>query len=58
MDLKKLIVSQVKKAAVKEAANKIMPMESDAPKKFGKGKAAALLAVLAAVAAAIPEFLK
>lgn len=58
MNFKKLIVSQVKKAAVKEATGKILPMDVDAPKKFGKGKAAALLAVAAAVAAAIPEFIK
>ena len=58
MNLKKLIVSQVKKAAVKEATSKILPMDGDAPKKFGKGKAAALLAVAAAIAAAIPEFIK
>lgn len=58
MNLKKLIVSQVKKTAVKEATNKILPMESDEPKKLGKGKLAAILAVIAAIAAAVPEFIK
>ena len=58
MDLKKLIVSKVKDAALKDASNKILPMDSDAPKKLGKGKMAAILAVVAAIAAAIPEFIK
>lgn len=58
MNLKKLIVSQAKKAAINEAANKILPMDSNLPKKFGKGKAAALLGILAAIAAAVPAFIK
>lgn len=58
MNLKKIIVTQVKKAAVNEAANKILPMDSDLPKKFGKGKAAALVGILAAIAAAVPAFIK
>lgn len=58
MNLKKLIVSKVKDAALKEASTKILPMDSDAPKKLGKGKLAAILAVVAAVVAAIPEFIK
>jgi hypothetical protein len=33
-------------------------MEGDAPKKIGKGKVAAVLAVIAAIAAAVPEFIK
>lgn len=58
MNLKKLIVSKVKDAALKEASNKILPMDSDLPKKFGKGKAAALVGILAAIAAAVPAFIK
>ena len=58
MNLKKLIVSKVKDAALKEATNKILPMDGGAPKKLGKGKLAAILAVVAAIAAAIPELIK
>jgi hypothetical protein len=58
MNLKKLLVSKVKDAALKEATNKILPMDGDAPKKLGKGKLAAILAVVAAIAAAIPELIK
>lgn len=58
MNIKKLIVSKVKDAAIKEATNKILPMDGDAPKKLGKGKLAAVLAVAAAIAAAIPELIK
>ena len=58
MNIKKLIVSKVKDAALKEATNKILPMDGDAPKKLGKGKLAVILAVVAAVAAAIPELIK
>ena len=58
MNLKKLLVSKVKDAALKEATNKILPMDGDAPKKLGKGKLAAIHAVVAANAAAIPEFIK
>lgn len=58
MNLKKLIVSKVKDAALKEISPKILPMEGVAPKKLGKGKLAAVLAVIAAIAAAVPEFIK
>lgn len=53
MDLKKLI----KKAAVEQVAAKILPMES-APKKLGtKSKIAAILAVVAAVAGALSQYI-
>lgn len=58
MDLKKLLVSKAKDAVIKQASEKILPMEGDAPKKIGKGKVAAVLAVIAAIAAAVPEFIK
>ena len=57
MNLKKLIASKVKDAALKEASEKILPMEGAAPKKLGKGKLAAILAIIAAIAAAVPEFI-
>lgn len=57
MNLKKLIVSQAKKAVVKEATNKILPMGGDAPKFGVKSKAAAALVTLAAIATAIAEYL-
>lgn len=58
MNIKKLIVSKAKDAVLKEATKKILPMDGNAPKKLGKGKLAAILAVVAAVAAAIPELIK
>jgi hypothetical protein len=58
MNLKKLLVSKAKDAVIKQASEKILPMEGDAPKKIGKGKVAAVLAVIAAIAAAVPEFIK
>jgi hypothetical protein len=56
--LKKLIISKVKDAALRQASEKILPMEGVAPKKLGKGKLAAILAVAGAIAAAAPEFIK
>jgi hypothetical protein len=55
--LKKLIVSQVKKAAIKEATNKILPMDGDAPKFGKKSKAAAVLVTFAGIATALAEYL-
>jgi hypothetical protein len=57
MNLKKLIVSQVKKAAVKEATNKILPMGGDAPKFGKKSKIAAALVTFAGIATALAEYL-
>ena len=53
MDLKKIIVG----AARKEAVNKILPMEGDAPKFGKKAKAVAALGTIAAVATAAAQFL-
>lgn len=53
MDLKKIIIG----AARKEAVNKILPMESDAPKLGWKTKLAGILTTIAAVAAAAAQFL-
>jgi hypothetical protein len=53
MDLKKLI----KKAAVEQVTNKILPMESP-PKKLGtKSKIAAILAAIATVAGVLSQYL-
>lgn len=57
MNLKKMIVSQVKKAAVKEATNKILPMEGVAPKFGKKSKVAAALIAAASIATAVAEYL-
>ena len=57
MDLKKLIKSQAEKALLKEAANKILPMEGAEPKVGKKTKAVAALGVIAAVATAAAQFL-
>lgn len=56
--LKKLIATQAKKAVLKEVTDKILPMDGDAPKKFGKkSKAAAALVVVAGIATALAEYL-
>lgn len=49
MNLKKLIL--------KEAATKLLPMESDQPKLGTKAKLAALLGTIAAIATAASHFL-
>ncbi len=53
MDLKKLI----KKAAVEQATNKILPMDGTKPKLGWKAKLAGILATIAAVATAASQFL-
>ena len=57
MDLKKLIKSQAEKALLKQAANKILPMEGAEPKLGKKAKVAAVLGTIAAVATAAAQFL-
>lgn len=57
MDLKKIIKMAAKDKLLGGAANKILPMEGNAPK-FSKGKLAAVLTIVAAIAAALPELLK
>jgi len=57
MDLKKLAAKAVKKAVVKEATNKILPMDGEKPKMGWKTKLAGILGTIAAVAAAASEFL-
>lgn len=53
MNLKKLI----KKAAVEQVAEKILPMDETKPKLGKKAKLAALLGTIAAVAATGAQFL-
>jgi len=57
MDLKKTIGRIGKDALLKQAANKILPMEGDAPKLGKKAKAVAALGTIAAVATAVAQFL-
>jgi hypothetical protein len=57
-NLKKLIQKEAEKAILKKTVGKIMPMDSDTPKKFGaKSKAATALVVVAGIATAIAEYL-
>lgn len=53
MDLKKVITGVV----VKEATNKILPMDAAPPKLSRKAKLAALLATIASLATAASHFL-
>lgn len=57
MDLKKTIGRIGKDALLKQATNKILPMESAAPKLGKKTKAVAALGAIAAIATAIAQFL-
>jgi len=57
MDLKKLAAKELKKAVVKEATKKILPMEAAKPKVGLKAKVAGILATIAAVAALGAEYL-
>lgn len=57
MNLKKLAMDQLKKAAVKEATNKILPMDGEKPKMGWKVKLAGILATVAAVAGAAAQYL-
>jgi hypothetical protein len=57
MNLKKLAMDQLKKAAVKEATNKILPMDGAKPKMGWKVKLAGILATIAAVAGAVSQYL-
>lgn len=57
MDLKNLIKKEAEKALLKKATDKILPMDSDAPKLGWKAKLAGILATVAAIAAAASEFL-
>ena len=57
MNLKKLAMDQLKKAVVKEATNKILPMEGTKPKLGTKAKLAGILATIAAVAGAASQYL-
>jgi len=53
MDLKKIIT----KIAVKEATNKILPMDDAQPKMGKKAKIAGILGVIATIAAAGAQYL-
>ena len=57
MNLKKLAMDQLKKAVVKEATNKILPMEGTKPKLGTKAKLAGILATIASVAGAASQYL-
>ena len=57
MNLKKLAMDQLKKAVVKEATNKILPMDGTKPKLGTKAKLAGILATIAAVAGAASQYL-
>lgn len=57
MDLKKTIGRIGKEALLKQATNKILPMEGDAPRLGKKAKAVAALGTIAAVATAAAQFL-
>lgn len=57
MDLKKTIGRIGKDALLKQATNKILPMEGDKPRIGPKAKAAGILAAIAAVAGALSQFL-
>lgn len=57
-NLKKLIQKEAEKAILNKAVGKILPMDGEAPKKFGKkSKAATALVVVAGVATALAEYL-
>lgn len=57
MNLKKMFESTLKDAVLKEAGNKILPMDHE-PKKLGfKAKLAGVLATIAAIAAAGSQLL-
>ena len=58
MNLKKLIKREAEKVILKKAAGKILPIDEEAPKKFGtKSKAATALVVVAGIATALAEYL-
>ena len=57
MNLKKMFESTLKDVALKEASNKILPMDADAPKLGWKAKLAGVLATIAAIAAAGSQLL-
>lgn len=57
MNLKKLLGNVAKDELLGGAANKILPMEGDAPKLGKKTKAVAALGAIAAVATAAAQFL-
>jgi hypothetical protein len=57
-NLKKLIQKEAEKAILKKTVGKIIPMDAEAPKKFGtKSKAATALVVVAGIATALAEYL-
>jgi hypothetical protein len=57
MNLKKLATDQLKKAVVKKATVKILPMDSAKPKLGAKAKLAGILGTVAVVAAAASQYL-
>lgn len=57
MDLKKTIGRIGKDVLLKQATNKIIPMDGDKPKLSGKAKAAGVLATIAAVAGMLSQYL-
>ncbi len=57
MNLKNIISGIAKGKLTEHAAGKILPMEDDAPKKGWKVKAAGILAVIAAIAGTLSQYL-
>lgn len=57
MDLKKTIGRIGKNVLLQQATSKILPMESDTPKPGRKAKIGGILAVIAAIAGALSQYL-
>lgn len=57
MDLKKTIGRIGKNVLLQQATSKILPMESDTPKLGRKTKIGGILAVIAAIAGALSQYL-
>jgi len=57
MDLKKTIGRIGKDVLLKQATNKIIPMDGDKPKLSGKAKIGGILAAVAAIAGALSQYL-
>jgi hypothetical protein len=58
MDLKSVLKKEAEKLIVKQAAGKILPMESDSKPAIGwKAKLAGVLAIIGAVATALAQYL-
>lgn len=57
MDLKKIVGAVTKDKLLSSAASKIVPMEGDKPRVGPKAKAAGALAIIAAVATMLSQYL-